>query len=335
MAHHTALSLSCALLFSCSAGMAQSSSSQHVVPLKLYGQHLIVVQGSIGSFEKRNLVIDTGAYPSIIDRGLAKKLHLSGPDERLDAVDHTLTRPAVVVPSVDVGPIHVAGLHSLVDDLSAVSERFGVRIDALIGLDVLDHSSFHIDYGARRIFFGPVVPLPSSAPFEKTDSMICVDLRAGRQSVRLLVDTGAQNLLLFGSHVSWLSARTRRTSAFTNLGGNLTLREISLDVLQLGDTDLGSQPIFVSDATNLPAYSFDGFLATAQFQQIAFDFERREFSWMVRNARLDQVRLAADSGISAADGTGFAEGLPRTEPAGQRGIRCADQQAGAVWCGTP
>ena len=92
MAHHTALSLSCALLFSCAAGMAQPSSSQHVVPLKLYGQHLIVVQGSIGSFEKRNLVIDTGAYPSIIDRGLAKKLHLSGPDERLDAVDpHTDT----------------------------------------------------------------------------------------------------------------------------------------------------------------------------------------------------------------------------------------------------
>jgi hypothetical protein len=334
MAHHTALSLSCALLFSCSAGMAQSSSVQHVVPLKLYGQHLIVVQGSIGSFEKRNLVVDTGAYPSIIDRGLAKKLHLSGPGEQLDAVDHTLTRPAVLVPSVDVGPIHVTGLHSLVDDLSAVSERFGVRIDALIGLDVLGHSSFRIDYGARKIYFGPVDPLPSSVPFEKTDSMMCVDLRVGRGSVRLLVDTGAQNLLLFGSRVSWLSTRTRRTSEFTNLGGNLTLREISLDVLQLGDTDLGSQPIFVSDATNLPAYRFDGFLATAQFQQIAFDFERREFSWMTKNTRLDQVRLAAESGTSPADGTGFAEGLPRTEPSGLRGIRCADQQAGAVWCGT-
>jgi hypothetical protein len=333
MARYTAFYLSCVLLFSCSAVNAQPRSLQQVVPIKLYGQHLLVVQGSIGSLEKRNLVIDTGAYPSIIDRHLAKKLHLSGHTEALDAVDHTLIRMAMVVPTLEIGPIHVTGLRSLVDDLSAVSQKFGVRIDALIGLDVLSHSSFRIDYAARKIFFGPVDPLPSSAPFELVDSMVCLDLRAGRQPLRLLVDTGAQNLLLLGARISWLSGRTGRTSEFTNLGGNFTLREIRLDGLQLGDTDLGTQPIFVSDATNLPAYRFDGFLATAQFRQIAFDFERRAFSWMTKDG-LDQVRVAADSGTSPAEVIDFTEGLPRAERRAQRGIRCADQQAGAVWCGT-
>jgi predicted aspartyl protease len=253
------------------------------------------VHGSIGSFENRNLVIDTGAYPSIIDRAVAKKLHLTGPAEELDAVTRTLKRPAVMVPSFDVGPIHADGVRSLVEDLSAASQRFGVRIDALIGLDVLAHSSFRIDYGARRMYFGPVEPLPSSAPFQIIDAKLCVDLYAGTRSVRLLVDTGAEKLLLFGSRVPGLAAPTAPTQEFTNVSGNFRLREIRFERLQLGDTNLAGEPIYVSDAANLPPYVFDGFLATAQFRQIAFDFERQEFSWMTNDERRDQVRVATNS----------------------------------------
>ena len=144
MARYIFFALSCACLLNCSALLAQPGLSESVLPLKLYGQHLIVVQGSIGTLERRNLVIDTGAYPSIIDSAVAKKLHLAGRDEDLDSVDRTLTRAAVIVPSFDVGPIHVAAVRSLVNDLSAASRTFGLRIDALIGLDVLAHSSFRL-----------------------------------------------------------------------------------------------------------------------------------------------------------------------------------------------
>jgi Aspartyl protease len=334
MARHTGFYLSCALLFSCSAVNAQRGSVAQVVPLRLYGQHLVVVQGSIGPLEKRNLVIDTGAYPSIIDRDVAKKLHLSGHNQALDAVDHSLIRTAVVVPALEVGPIHVTGLRSLVDDLSAVSQKFGVRIDALIGLDVLNHSSFRVDYATRKMFFGPVDPLPSSAPFQLEDSMICVDLKMGRQSVRLLLDTGAERLLLLGSRVSGLRGHPGRAQEFTNLGGNFRLREISLDSLQLGDTNLSAQPIFVSDATNMPAHRFDGFLSTAQFQQIAFDFERQEFSWMTKDSRLKEVRVAADSSTPPAYVAAFAEGISGARSTTPQGNRCGDQQAGNVSCGT-
>jgi hypothetical protein len=295
MARYIFFALSCACLLNCSALLAQPGLSESVLPLKLYGQHLIVVQGSIGTLERRNLVIDTGAYPSIIDSAVAKKLHLAGRDEDLDSVDRTLRRAAVMVPSFDVGPIHVAAVRSLVNDLSAASRTFGLRIDALIGLDVLAHSSFRIDYAAGKIYFGPIEPLPSSAPFQLADRKLCVDLRAGTRSLRLLVDTGAEKVLLFGQRLPWLAAPTAQARQFTNVGGNFTLREIRFDRLQLGDTNLARQPIFISDTVNPPPYPFDGFLSTAQFRQVAFDFERQEFSWMTNDERLDRVRVVANS----------------------------------------
>ncbi len=309
MARHTVWVLSFLAMFNCSFVSAQPGKIEQALPLKLYGQHLIVVQGSIGSLGKRNLVIDTGAYPSIVDRSLAKKMKLSGPTENVDAVNQTLSRVAVVVPSINVGPIHSTHVRALVDDLSPISEELGVRIDALIGIDVLSHSSFRIDYVSKRIFFGLVTPLPSSAPFEKVDSMICLGVRTGRQTLRLLVDTGAEKTLLFGPHLSGIPTLSQQAREFRNLAGRFTLRQIGLPGLQLGDTDLAAQPIFVSDAANLPPYQFDGFLSTLQFQQIAFDFERQEFSWLTKDRRVNRVDVASSS----------SDAPPYVGLAGQRG----------------
>jgi hypothetical protein len=68
--------------------------------------------------------------------------------------------------------------------------------------------------------------------------------------------------------------------------------------ISVGDTTLGTEPVYVSRARNIPVYSFDGFLATAQFRQIAFDFERGEFSWLTKDKRLNRVRVASKSSIA-------------------------------------
>jgi len=324
MRRYTVWALSAMLLFSCAAGWGQQSAITQVVPLKLYRHHLIVVQGSIASLGKRNLVIDTGAYPSIIDRAVAKKLRLPGRAEELDAVNQTVKRTAVVVPSVAVGAIQVRGQHFLVDDLSSVSRELGVRIDGLIGLDVLN-SSFRIDYVAKKIYFGPVAPLPDSAPLEVIDAKLCVGLRAGRQALHLLIDTGAERTLLFGSRVSWLSIHSQPSREFSNLAGHLALREISLDELQLGETDLSAQLIYVSEGNKLPPYRFDGFLSTSGFRQVAFDFERRQFSWMANDSKRDMVRVANRSDVQGAPAT--AGSITRAEQPGLAGA-CADGSCG-------
>ncbi|HST09727.1 MAG TPA: retropepsin-like aspartic protease [Terriglobales bacterium] len=291
MGRHISFALSLVLLFSCAPVWARTGTSEYIMGFKIYGQQLIVVQGSIGLLERRNFVIDTGAYPTVIDRDVAEKLSLSGHREELDTVDRTVSGMAVAIPQIDVGPIHATQVRSLVQDLSDVSRRAGLRIDALVGLDVLAHSSFRIDYAAKKIVFGPIDPLPSSVPFHLANGKFCVDLQAGSKQVRMLVDTGAEKVMLIGSHVPWLS-HSDRARAFTNLGGSFALREVRMDTLQLGDTDLNTEPVYVSDR-QIAIYSFDGFLSTIQFRQIAFDFERGEFGWIPMNEKKNRVHVAS------------------------------------------
>jgi aspartyl protease len=293
MGRHIFLSLSCGLLFTCATGWARSNTHDNVLPFKTYGRQLIVVQGSIGSLEKRNFIIDTAAYPSVIDRDIAQKLSLSGHLEELDAVDRTVSSLAVTLPEIEVGPVHATNVRSLVQDLSEVSQRAGIRIDGLVGLDVLAHSSFVIDYDAKKITFGPVEPLPSSVPVVLTNNKLCVDLQAGEKSVRLLVDTGAEQLVLLASHVPWIP-HSDRARTFANLGGSFVMQEVRLDTLLLGDTSLSAEPVYLS-TREIPIRSFDGFLSTIQFRQVAFDFKRMEFGWVLKQDRKKSVHVASKS----------------------------------------
>lgn len=101
--------------------LSGTSVAESNIPFKLLGDHLIVVRGSLGDLTNRNLVIDTGAYPSILDTAVAHKLHISGHREELDGVNHKMSRPVVIVPSVEVGPIRAQALRVMTVDLSNVS----------------------------------------------------------------------------------------------------------------------------------------------------------------------------------------------------------------------
>jgi predicted aspartyl protease len=292
------------------------SVAQARIPFKRVGEHLIVVQGTLGGLSRRNLVIDTGAYPSIIDTAVARKLHISGQREELDAVNHRLSRPVVTVPSVELGPIHAQSVRAMTADLSAASEAFGLRIDALIGLDVLERASFLVDYRRREIVFGDFEPLPYSAPFHLSSGPLTVDLGTDSGELRMLVDTGAQSTLLLGSRVKSILASRGSSHEFANLGGNFTLREVTLEGVQLGTSDLGSQAVYVADSSRLPAYPFDGFLSTVQFEKIAFDFERRTFSWSAREQANRLVHLAQRGGKAAALVGALSAGLSDAEPGG-------------------
>lgn len=305
MGRYIFASLSFTLLFTCLPLWGHSNGKTNVLPFKIYGQQLIVVQGSIGSLEKRNLIIDTGAYPTVIDRTIAHQLSLSGHAEGLDAVDQTVSAVAVTVPSIEVGPVHATSVKGLVQDLSEVSRRIGVRVDGLVGVDVLSPSSFVIDYGAGKIVFGRLDSLPSSVPFAMVKGKVCVDLQAGQNSLRLLVASSAEKTVLFRSHVPWIP-QSDRAHAFTSLGGSTVLREVQLDTLQIGDTLLNTDPIYLS-TRDMSIHSFDGFLSTVQFQQVAFDFERMRFGWMTKGERQDRAHIASKGKGNAP----FASALAR------------------------
>jgi predicted aspartyl protease len=303
--------LSIVLLFSSGADAQRSMPEDGVIPVKLYSGYLVIVRGSIGKLEKRNLAIDTGAYPSIVDGAIARKLRLSGHEEELRVVDHNIITQALSVPSLHLGPILAENLRVVVQDLTPLSQKFGVRIDALIGMDVLARSSFQIDYREKKMSFGPVNPWFAVVPLRWKASMVCVDLKLNGQPAQLLVDTGAANVLLFARRLPWLDTQSGTIRASSNLGGNIVLRQVKMSSLQLGDADLGPRDLFISETQNMSPFPFDGLLATGAlpFRKIAFDFERQLFGWEPATGRTEAQRASL---VSAAPPT--ASPFPSSSP---------------------
>ena len=88
------------------------------------------------------------------------------------------------------------------------------------------------------------------------------------------------------------------------------MQEVRLGTLLLGDTNLNSEPVYLS-TRDMPIYSFDGFLATIQFRQVAFDFERDEFGWIARDDRRKHVHVASGAAEAPPYATGFIEEVPK------------------------
>jgi hypothetical protein len=255
------------------------------VPFKLYRDYLIVVQGSVGTLDRLNFVIDTGVNPSAVDARIAKKLPSTGGVHSLALLNQNMDVRQVVLPSLQVGPIRAKSLLAAIQDLSSFEGTFGVRIDAVIGFGVLSLSSFSIDYRRKKIVFGPVESSQSAVPFDTGPPVLTVQLRIKGEPVRVLVDTGADELVLFECQ---LHGRLRQLPAsgavkrfFNGAGKEYELREVWLMGVRLGATDFGVQKAFSADGNANCSRPFDGMVGTTRlgWTWVAFDFENRTFSW--------------------------------------------------------
>ena len=207
--------------------------------------------------------------------------------ESVSVFSQTVQVQRAVVPSVQLGPIQAQSVPVMVVDLRRVEEGFGVRIDAIIGLDVLIQSSFTIDYRSKKIFFGPVKRSGAAAQFhvqyKAGAPYVVVPVDVNDHTFRLLLDTGARDLILFEARVwSQLGGlRAGRTEITLTAAGEERRRELQLPDVRLGKTGFGKRKGFLWD---IPAYSLrelDGLVGPASLglRRIAFDFEHRTLTW--------------------------------------------------------
>jgi predicted aspartyl protease len=294
--------LSVLLLCSGAANAQETGLNERVLPVYLVNDYMVIVHGSIGGFEKRNLLIDTGANPTVITPDLAKKLHLSGSTEQLQAVGHNMNSQVVSLPSLQVGPIQVQNLRVLVQDLTEFDKKLGLHLDGLVGLDVLAHSSFRIDYHAKKMIFGAVPPLPFAAPIRWTGYMACIDAHVDSHIVALLLDTGAADIMLFSRRISGLEDKAGTVWNNTGLAGHFTLRQIKLNSLDAAGSNLGPREVFVSDSKNAERYPYEGLLAlgSQRFRQVGFDFEHQLFTGEPVKSKSTAPRTPRDSSLALA-----------------------------------
>src|ERR1700677_4436074 len=177
------------------AGLGESGET---VRCQLYQGYLIVAHGSIGAVKNLNIVLDTGTTPSLLDLRIARKLNLRGEDSvSIARLDRRTRAEETNLPSLEIGPLKRSNLRVVTADLSFYEKVLPVRIDAVVGLDVLGQRPFVIDYPARVIRFEPAPALEVSLPLRLDQGLAVFDAEIDHMPVHLLFDTGAGSMVLF------------------------------------------------------------------------------------------------------------------------------------------
>lgn len=253
-------------------------TKEATVRFNLYKDYLIVVHGSVGPLKGLNFLLDTGTSPTILDERVASKLQLEEEPASISSLEGSLRGEMATVPSLEFGPMRRENFPVLVRDLSFFGRSLPVRIDAVIGLDVLGKNSFLVDYRARQIEFGPHSPMPISIPFRDITGLAVIEVELNHSPVRLLVDTGASALILFEARlsVSVPSLSTGAVRRVTNMVGQIESRPVQLNSLKLGDEELRQETAYVVSSRNGVQQAFDGLISPSAlgFTRVAVDFEQ-------------------------------------------------------------
>ena len=236
------------------------------IPFKLYDGFAIVVRGSIGNQESLSFLVDTGAVPSAVHQRLARKLNLTGRRENISVVNQSRSVERVELPSVRLGPVAFPSLSAVVLDLAPIETHLGLRLDAIIGLDVLGQQNLTIDYSKRKIRLGAFSVSGQAVPFElRTEAgapYVVVSLKIDTHPVRLLLDTGADNLSLFAARLEGRIPTQKNSNARidVNAGGAYTVNRVEISNVRLGNLAWVKREATMVETSAAALRDFDGML---------------------------------------------------------------------------
>ena len=270
------------------ARVVLAADSANEVPFKLYRGYVIVARGSIGNVRNLNFLIDTGAIPSVLDRRIAQRLHLTGAVEKLSVFTQELDTERVIAPDVNLGPFHADALPAVVGNLSFAEKILGTRVDAVVGLDLLGQNAFTIDYQSKKIIVGPIDPSLAGIPYEAHPGYAVVEMKIQQRSLRLLVDTGASDLEFFEAATRDCpdAIRIIGTQTGSNMGGEIRFQHVELADAYLGSMPWGTRHAFIlPDSGENQPDGLRGLLGVASLKarRVGFDPEHRIFAWDTPN----------------------------------------------------
>jgi hypothetical protein len=253
------------------------------VRFDLYWGYLIVAHGSSGPLRGLTFVVDTGASPTVLDPRIARKLHLEGQSTETRVLGGSVQAQTAMLPSLSFGPIERTNVPVLIQDLSFLEKALPLRVDGMIGLDVLGQSAFVIDYASREIRFGPSPALPNPIPLRMKDGLAIIDARVNGVAASLLLDTGAPSLILFAGGATGPVEDRRVSTEQRSPGsiGEVDHKQLRLRSLGVGATEFGQASVSVVSSGGRAGYAFDGLLSPAALgiTRVAIDLGRGEVAF--------------------------------------------------------
>ncbi len=264
------------------------------VPFRFVNRHLIVLAVSINHTGPYDFLLDSGTQITMVDPAIAAALHLD-------------TQGVAVVAGVGSG--HVAsyaqldlleaGSHALAHQKVLVYDLQNFRpadahLQGVLGEDFLEQFDLLIDNVHRVLCLdtaaamraevkGPHIPLAATAQVDEAGAkpgllLITVLLSDGLRPVRLLLDFGANEPILFNTAQYML---LRRTQDMALRGRGLDGAQPAFSSLPPQDMKIGSLKLprvaFLSTTTAKDSYvqGFDGVLNTWLFQRVFIDHADR------------------------------------------------------------
>jgi predicted aspartyl protease len=269
--------------------LAHGAQVPDEIPFKLVQGFGIVVRGEISSESNLNFLFDTGAVPSVLSERVASRIGVAGPKGSFALLDKNLTAEYVTVNGVRMGWVRTNDLPMVVLDLEGLSSVLGIRIDAIVGLDVLAHQTFSIDYKHRRITSGLSGKARHALPVE-----ICISAGApywvlpitlGEQTFRVLLDTGANDLALFAGHAGRYFADTASGSIKpAKVTGEIETRVLKPLLMVMGDASFQKQlAVEMANPRGTALPEIDGVLGPTAvgITRVEFDWEHMCMRWDV------------------------------------------------------
>lgn len=264
----------------CTATSSYASPTTEI-PFRLHRDHFIVVTGSIGDLKDLNLVIDTGATRNVISKKLAKKLSLKGETRQIISVGRKTKVEEVVLPNVRLGTARFQNVRAQVGRLCFVH---GLRVDALIGLEILKKTNLGIDFRRSVLTLGELHHTESSMAFYNRLPFVMMRLEVNGRPLSLMLDSGAGNdLILFRKRVqgriSW--ERTDESRTIQYLGGRTELKGVELSDVKLGECSWSRVDAMMLEDASARYGTLDGILGTGALElaSIQLDFQNSLVSW--------------------------------------------------------
>lgn len=260
-------------------GSSNPQEATIAIPFESKRDFLVVVDGTIGGLEGLKLLVDTGHHQTTIDSRVARRLGLTPEPAHVEAFGSRLAAGRVIVPWVKIGPLKSLDLPVLVTDLHHRNAGTGLQADAIVGLDFLRGTCVSVDYRRRLLTVGCLDAWDLSVAFESRSRYPIVTATIDGLNYRVLVDTGAQMIVLFSRAVPPRRIRFDGVVAGDHVAGTVLLRRFIAESVRLGDFELRRVPVFVSPGgANL---EYDGLIGPRWLTstRLQLDMERMVLSW--------------------------------------------------------
>ena len=189
-------------------------------------------------------------------------------------------RRVSTLPDLRFGPVERHSLQVEVADFSAISRGFGVRIDAVIGLDVLGETNFSVDYSKGKLIF-TARPRTQHCWFASGPQFMIVGLKNGGRLFHLIVDTGPPISCYSGTTCKMQISMDHGDGNGPQCCWKLGLGMIVLMQARIGTQEMGRLKALVTASRKEIRGEIDGLMGISCLRprSISFDFEHGILGW--------------------------------------------------------